>query len=303
MAQSDYESLEEIKLRGTPQFPIGFYVQRSASVGSILHFHWHKEWQWLYLVEGTAQIMIDNTKYKLNAGESIFVYSGRLHSGITENPNGCILMSIIFHHDIIYSEPEQVRAALSDFMEGRSMPHTIYHNNSAGEKKINTFLQEIYHLYNNPSVGNEIMIRARMYDIMAVILDEHLYIKTENHIQHVESVETNYVLLYIHSHYAEKIQLAELAKNTHMSPQALCRLFKRETGTTIIEYLNTYRIYNAAMLLRSTDKSINEIAEKCGFDTPSYFIKVFKRLRGITPATYRENESEMQNQYLAVSNT
>lgn len=295
MDQSDYESLEEIKLRGTSLFPIGFYVQKSMTVGSILHFHWHKEWQWLYLVEGTAQIMIDNTKYKLNEGESIFVYSGRLHSGTTENPSGCILLSIIFNQNSIYSEPEQVRTTFADFLEGRYMPYTIFRSDTQGERMVNATLKQIYTLYNSPSAGHEIMIRARMLDLLAIILDEHLYTKRKMHIPHSESKETNHVLLYIHGHYAEKIQIPELAARAEMSPQALCRLFKRETGTTIVEYLNTYRIYNAAMLLRSTNKSIGEIANSCGFDTPSYFIKVFKRMRGVTPAVYRELEQEQNS--------
>ena len=66
-----------------------------------------------------------------------------------------------------------------------------------------------------------------------------------------------------------------------------CRLFKQYTGKTPIEYLNNYRIEQAAKLLIETNDSITDIAFDCGFENTSYFIRKFKAQKSATPKQYR----------------
>lgn len=290
---NEYQRLEEIKQRGTPILPVGFYLDKYASAGSVLHYHWHKEWQWLYMIDGNASITVDGSRYKLSAGESVFINSGQLHSGITKNPTGCTLFSIVFHPAQIYDSPWQVSKACADFINGRFMPNTLYDQSTEDNRTINACLHQIAALCQTHSTGNDILIRACLYSLLGHTLEAGLYKRNEGTALKTESSETQYVLQYIYRHYSQKIQLKDLAETLEMPTSSLCRLFKKEIGTTIIEYLNTYRIYNACSLLRSTQKSIQAIAEQCGFDTPSYFIKVFKRSKGVTPLYYREHHSDI----------
>jgi two-component system response regulator YesN len=66
--------------------------------------------------------------------------------------------------------------------------------------------------------------------------------------------------------------------------------FKRHTGTTYINFLTTLRIEEAKRLLRSTDLSINYIAEKVGYPNVTNFYRHFQRLVGMTPAAFRKQE-------------
>lgn len=92
---------------------------------------------------------------------------------------------------------------------------------------------------------------------------------------------------FIKKNYREKVDLTNLAKVVGVSKSYLCRLFKKETGKTIIEFLNRYRIEEAKRYLTSGETDITDIALKTGFEDANYFSRVFKNMTGIAPSRYR----------------
>jgi len=94
---------------------------------------------------------------------------------------------------------------------------------------------------------------------------------------------------YIHSHYAENIDLNSAAKLVNISPSHLSVLFKKETGENFSSYLIAYRMKIAKGLLLHPDTCIYEIAEQTGYSNSSYFGKAFKKYYGISPEEFRKN--------------
>ena len=94
--------------------------------------------------------------------------------------------------------------------------------------------------------------------------------------------------VYINSHYSENLSAAECAAKAYMSYSYFSRCFFRVTGKSFKDYLNTARVNNAEKLLCTTDKSVTLIATECGFNNVSYFITVYKRLKGMTPHAARK---------------
>ena len=70
------------------------------------------------------------------------------------------------------------------------------------------------------------------------------------------------------------------------------RLFKRETGVSPLQYQLLRRLRRGTELLRSTNLSVAEIAELCGFEDPFYFSRLFKRRCFLTPVEYRKEYSQ-----------
>lgn len=68
----------------------------------------------------------------------------------------------------------------------------------------------------------------------------------------------------------------------------IIQMFRRNTGKTPIEYINSYRLYMSTGLLRNNNYTILDISMKCGFENVGYFIKLFKKEFGITPLKYRK---------------
>ncbi|MDR1561340.1 MAG: response regulator [Holosporaceae bacterium] len=92
---------------------------------------------------------------------------------------------------------------------------------------------------------------------------------------------------YIRLHYSESITLESIAKEVFLNPNYLSTLFKKETGSNLIEYLTEVRVDESKKMLRETSGSISEIACSVGFSDAKYFSKVFTKFVGIKPIDYR----------------
>ena len=98
----------------------------------------------------------------------------------------------------------------------------------------------------------------------------------------------NSAIGYIASNFSRPVGLQEAASYLALSESHLSRLFKEETGLNFLQYLNAWRINKAAQMMKDPRKNISEIATGCGFPTPGYFAKIFKRFSGYTPTQYRD---------------
>ena len=94
---------------------------------------------------------------------------------------------------------------------------------------------------------------------------------------------------YITKHYRDKIYLDELASALGLSGNYLSKLFAKETGVKLQDYIVQYRVKRAQELLQSTNMSIIDIGIYVGFPSQSYFGRVFKKYTGSTPMKYRND--------------
>ena len=108
----------------------------------------------------------------------------------------------------------------------------------------------------------------------------------ENRIDPSKTVDS--VVGFLQQNYGSDVSLLDVARHAGMSTSYLCRLFKKELGTTVNAFLTRIRIDQSKKLLE-TDMDIAEIAERCGFSDQSYFTKVFRQTEGMTPLKYRKN--------------
>lgn len=112
--------------------------------------------------------------------------------------------------------------------------------------------------------------------------------RPENIKQTVHNERLRSVLSYINQNYKNKITLKELAKQEYMSEQYLSRLFFKQMGMNLTEYLTRLRLEHAEKELLYTDKKITSIAYSSGFSSAKIFSEQFKRQYGILPREYRK---------------
>lgn len=121
------------------------------------------------------------------------------------------------------------------------------------------------------------------YQILQQLLDAaYLLIKTKEHTSVIKSVQK-----YINDHYSKKITMEEIAQSVSLSSSYLSVLFKEKMHMTIHDYLIRVRIENSIELLNRRDLSIKQVMQLCGFESQSYYNKVFKKMIGVTPGVYR----------------
>ncbi len=88
-------------------------------------------------------------------------------------------------------------------------------------------------------------------------------------------------------HFTKNLGREEFAELAEVSPARFSLLLKQYTGFSFREYINELRMEHAMALLTETSLTVEEIGTRCGFNYPSYFIRIFKEKSGITPANYR----------------
>ena len=94
-------------------------------------------------------------------------------------------------------------------------------------------------------------------------------------------------LTAIFENYSRQTSLEELASLCNISKYHFSRIFKEEMKMTVVEYITSYRISLADVMLKNSDKSIEQIAGDCGFSDISYFYRCYKRLKGTSPKRAR----------------
>ena len=100
------------------------------------------------------------------------------------------------------------------------------------------------------------------------------------------------IVLYIRKNLTNRISLDDIAKNLYITKEHLSRLFKKEMGVTISEYIIKTKIEQAKNMLQHTDYNILDIAVLLNFANSSHFSNSFKKITGVSPSDYRKNPQE-----------
>lgn len=125
----------------------------------------------------------------------------------------------------------------------------------------------------------------RLHDEMVMDYTEKMrkYSRSDTNSKHI-----NVCKEYIYSHIKERITIEDLADKLGVSSGYLSRLFKKETGVSVSAYIRRQKIDMAKNLLRFSDSSMIEIANRLSFSSQSHFIQQFREVVGMTPKKYRD---------------
>jgi AraC-like DNA-binding protein len=281
MKYSDYI---EKKRRGKPGFPISYYYITPSYHQYVMEAHWHNELEIIRVLDGKFLAHVDNVEKIMNAGDVLFVDGGCIHRGVPQN---CSYECIVLDLNIL-------RKQTQDSMEKYISPIV------SAQKEINCFLKntnsplyasvdKLCNALRNKAPYYELTVYSTLYDIIANLYIEG-YVQNKTTSKHSAQREIMSILLdYIDAHYNEPISLATLSNLVNMNEKYLCRLFSLYTSKTPIAYINEVRIEKACYDMQVKNATVTEVAISNGFNDLSYFSKVFKSLKKITPAQFRKN--------------
>ncbi|WP_274366002.1 AraC family transcriptional regulator [Paenibacillus thermotolerans] len=292
------DKLKEKRLHGDPIYPVSIYQITCPPEQPLLDLHWHDELEFLMVTEGRAVFRVDVNDFEVREGEAIFVNGGELHSGYVAGGQPCSFLAVVFHPDLLGGGSFDVvrdRYIHPLVQKKYSVPAHIT-KATEPEKQLLSMLSELFQTNRANKPMYELTTKGLLYLCLAKLLQLGSPIsrdlrKPENGSYKIERLKT--VVEYIESRYHEPIALKQLAGLVSMSESSFCRFFKKITAKSPIDFINLYRVQQAAALLKQTDKKIMEISLDVGFNNVSYFNTLFKQRFGCTPATYRSKPASV----------
>ena len=150
----------------------------------------------------------------------------------------------------------------------------------------NTYTENLFQMYMNKiEAANSINDTKNIFHNMVI---DYCFAISEFNIKHFSSL-VGKVINYINSNLQNNLSVNEIASLFFVSPTYLSRVFKKETGLSVIEYINKLKIKHSTFLLRDTSLPIQDIGRIIGVNDVNYFSRLFKKYMSQTPTQYRKN--------------
>lgn len=232
----------------------------------------------IYFHSDGGSMVFRNAVYPIEAGSICFVAAGNMHYTMPDDPR-------VYERSKVYLSARRTGALLEATSREGGF-HVLFSKNAAvyakipqGERDtVERLLEHAAHGYDN---GREENVVSAFFSLMSLIAEHAVqYIQVPDSFM-ARTVE------YINAAYGEEITLAELCRVANMSKSHFCRKFKTAMGMTVMDYILKTRIAAAKSLLLSSDLSISEISERCGFSGVSFFSQRFKAETGMTASAFR----------------
>jgi len=271
---------------------IEFFVQSNLKNTTACSAHIHKATELLYVREGSFTVTLDGTRYEIYEGDLILICSGAIHYVVTgDSPkNSYYVIKIPPSFFIDFSRHDAGAEYAMRFALNRRENKCFWHREELDGSEIKRVLDSLISEFTQKKYAYEVAIKLKIMELLLTILRHDA--PNEALVNDQTSRLIYSVMNYVQERFAEDIDEKELAKSYGMSYSYFSRSFNRVTGMTFKKYLNRTRIRKAEQLLFSDGCSISEAAITCGYNSISYFIKVYRSVTGKTP--YKALRAERQ---------
>ncbi len=271
----------ECRQRGTVDFPIEYHYVDHTHPQYEMPFHWHIEYEIIRILDGEFGLFLDGTEYLLQKDDIAFIKDGKLHGG---SPKDCTYECIVFDFNIL-----RQRSFLTDSFLKKIAHQKISINPVHNRSCITSPLITMFEAIRSEAEGYELSVLGSLLLFFAALQQNECYSEAEeSELKSQKSIEQLKASLeLIVTDYAKPLTLQELSRVCGLSPKYFCRFFQEYTNRTPIDYLNYYRIEQACYQISQSEDTLTDIAFRCGFNDFSYFIKTFKKYKGITPKKYQ----------------
>ncbi len=287
--------------RGEKHFPKAFPItvkKQTHGYGNLPEKHGHDFVELVYVIKGKATHLFEGEQYQIEAGDVFIINPGEVHT-YDAKPNEKIeIINCLFLPNLVSSallQELEISSAIDYFYVHPFLNKSERFNhllNLRGEASASVLrlLEDIIEELQEKRMGFPTLVRLQF--IQLLIMLSRYYTQETKH----DKVNQNDKFLLVHRicgylerHSEQKITLELLSALFHTSPRQLNRLFKQEIKQSVIETLHHIRVEKAKRLLSNPDHKIIEVALAAGYDDPSFFSHLFKRIEGCSPGQYRES--------------
>lgn len=253
--------------------------------GFTLEEHFHNCFEMIYIVDGSAQFIINGKTYEAKKNDIVFISNLETHK--------INMVSFPYKRHYILIHPKYFSSVIGESVIASifkhrpdDFSHIIKLNNSCSSD-IHNIIRNIYDEFNIMSDMWEAAIKSYLCLLFALLYRNFKEFFPIKQTDRMSGTILN-IQKYIEDSCTEDITLGKISEKFYIDKFYLSRLFKKTTGYAFKEYIIRQRIAKAKELLYYTEKSITEIGICSGFNNVNNFIRTFKNYEGIPPYQYRK---------------
>lgn len=276
----------------SPHYDFFIDLCRRDATYEMKTFHFHKKYELYYLFEGARHYFIGDDTYLVNAGDLVMIHSDEIHKTGSVGTQGHTRVVMNFSDELL----EELCACLDInlFACFDQKVHIV-----TTPMRLRPFIEVTFkRLFEEQNESGTAALALRKILVSELLLYCLQFVKTqgaENSASCIKNQTITDIKCYISERYAENLCLSEIASKFYLSPSYISRLFKRTTGLSIVEYINSVRIMAAKNLLDNTALKVSDIAQQTGFATTIHFSRVFKASTALSPQQYRKLRRKNNN--------
>lgn len=263
--------------------PLSFYHVDMKHPAYRAPLHWHRHSEIVRVLSGKLKMYLDEKKINLLPGDILFINQEIIHGFF---PMNCVYEIINFDTDEILMHTSFCNNALQIFTNSHV---AVLPFHPTEDSTIYQLANQLFTFASSKEEKQDLLTLGALFELLGTIYAKHHY--TENAKSSTSAKLFKPLLEYIEKSYMNSITLADMAQVSGMSASHFSVLFHEFFRQTPIDYLNSYRIERASLLLINSDIPVTEVAYRCGFNDSSYFVKVFKKYKKITPKKYRNEHA------------
>jgi AraC-like DNA-binding protein len=231
-------------------------------------------YKFIYVLEGFCELQLAENNFSLER-EDLLLYSG--DNAVVSKCSNSLPISLYY---------VGFKTNWSLFLDDEAQNNNALHicNDNKYSKKIKQILDMLSYEINIDGFSEA------CNGVLAVLIVFFIRLQRtrfDNSLERDNDDLAQKIRQYLDLHYAENLSLKQIADKFHISRDYLSHLFKNSINISPINYVINRRIGEAQMLLLNTNWSINEIANRVGYDNASYFNTLFKKVVGISPGEFR----------------
>lgn len=261
-------------------------VQPDDAAAPSGQLHQHDGYELYYLFNGYRSMHAGTKSYMMHAGDLMLLPPGLAHqgAGVENMPQ---------NHVVLHVRADYLQTLLSQCQlpELASLlnQERLLRLPTSQQYMLDSMFYELQQELTQRLFKNEQAVKARLLLLLIYLLrNTDCDITQFGHSGHKRKNDIDQVITFIDEHYADPVTLAGMAKIFMTNPCALSRSFKRQMGIPPISYLNQVRIQAAKDLIETSDLSLTQICSRVGYESLTYFGRVFKDFIGVTPSQYRK---------------
>ncbi|MBN2223018.1 MAG: helix-turn-helix domain-containing protein [Vallitaleaceae bacterium] len=267
------------------QFQINFKNQQIASMN---HGHFHEAYELVISKRGSRTFFVSDQTYTIQERDAIMFPPKIIHRALRSSEDFERYLVMIPRNLVSSIQVETDHNLFECFY--RSSP--VFHFNEEQFKILEQILELLLQEKDHPG-KDSLLLKTLLTSQLLVYLNRYAAQNASTHDDHIDELQngenslTKEMIDYLFNHYADAISLELLEQQFFTSSFHLCKVFKRDTGFTIMEYLNYLRIRESIHLLEEKELSITEIGYQVGYNSTTHFIRCFKQKMEITPKQFR----------------